>query len=144
MAGELDDAAVGRDVAAEDRQAAVGRERIVERAHDPLAGGLPALSAISPDRGAGDGDRALVQQAGLLEALQHERHAARGVQVGRDIVAERLQVAEQRGARADRVEVVDRQLDADLLRDREQMQHAVGGAATHGDRGDRVLQAGAW
>ena len=52
-----------------------------------------------------------------------------------------LQIAQQRRALADAVEVVDRQLDAGLVRDGEQVQHAVRRSAAGRDRGDRVLEA---
>ena len=44
VAGELDHAALGREVAAQDRQAAGGLDRVVERAHDLLALGLLGLA----------------------------------------------------------------------------------------------------
>ena len=47
-AGDLDHAALGREVAAQDRQAALGLERLDERPHDLLAGGL--LGARPPPR----------------------------------------------------------------------------------------------
>ena len=51
--------------------------------------------------------RVLVQQPGVLEPLEDERHAAGGVEIRRDVLAARLEVAEQRGALADPVEIVD-------------------------------------
>ena len=45
VAGELDDAALGREVAAQDREAAGRLERVVERADDLLARRSPAASA---------------------------------------------------------------------------------------------------
>ena len=42
VAGELHDAALGREVAAQDREAAGRLDRVVERAHDALARRLAA------------------------------------------------------------------------------------------------------
>ena len=50
VAGELHDAAVGREVAAQDREAAGRLERVVERAHDVLAGRLAGLVGVLADR----------------------------------------------------------------------------------------------
>ena len=140
MAGELDDAAVGREVAAQDRQAAGGLDRVVERAHDALALGLVGLAGVLADRAAGDRDRVLVQQAGVEQALGDELVAAGRVEVGGDVPAAGLEVAQHRRALGDAVEVVDVELDAGLAGDGEQVQHAVRRAARRGDRGDRVLQ----
>ena len=85
VAGELDDAAVGREVAAQDREAAVGRERVGERPHDGLALGLLGGVGLLADRLAGDGDRVAVEQPGLVQARGHERHAAGAPEVGRDV-----------------------------------------------------------
>ena len=41
----------------------------------------------------------------------------------------------------DAVEVLDLEVDVRLVRDREQVQHGVGGAAERDDDGDRVLAA---
>ncbi len=55
VAGELDDAALGRDVAAQDGEAAGGLERIGERPHDALAGRLGCLGGVLADGAPGDG-----------------------------------------------------------------------------------------
>src|SRR5579883_3042219 len=50
-----------------------------------------------------------------------------------------LQIAEQRNARANLVEVIDVEIDADFVRNREQVQDGVGRSAAGGDAGDGVL-----
>ena len=83
MAGELDDAALGREVAAQDREAAGRLERVVERADDLLALRSPAASrGVLADRAAGDGLRVLVQEPELQQALGDDGDAA-GVRAGR-------------------------------------------------------------
>ena len=61
------------------------------------------------------------------------------MQVDGDEPAARLDVRDDRRARGDAVELVDRQVDPELVRDREQVQHAVRRAAGRRDRGDRIL-----
>ena len=107
---------------------------------DLLARGLPRLAGVLADRAAGDGDRVLVQQAGLEQPLGDERHAAGRVEVVGDVAAAGLEVAQQRRLLGDAVEVVDVELDAGFTCDGQQVQDAVRRAATRGDRGDRVLQ----
>ena len=69
VAGDLHDAALGREVAAQDREAAVRLERVVERADDLLALGLLGRRGLLADRPAGDGHRVAVQQAGSSSRL---------------------------------------------------------------------------
>ena len=95
-AGELDDGALGREVAAQDREPALGLERIGERAHDLLAVFLDRGGGLLADRPAADRDRVLVQDPGLGEAVEDQRHAAGAVEVGGDEAPAGLQVGEQR------------------------------------------------
>ena len=55
----------------------------------------------------------------------------------------RLEVAQQRRAPADAVDVVDVKLDPDLASHREQVQHRVCRAAARGHRGDGVVERAA-
>ena len=98
------------------------------------------LVRVLADGLAGDGLGVFVQDPGLFQPLQDDRDPAGGVQIRRDVLTARLQVAQQRRALADPVEVVDVQLDPHLLGHGEEMQDAVGRAAAARDRGDRVLE----
>jgi len=89
---------------------------------------------------AGDGERVAVQQAGAEQGLHHDRNAANGVDVGHDVTAERLHVGQVRNRVADAIEVVQAELNVRLVRDREQVQYRVGGAAECHDHSDRVLE----
>ena len=75
-----------------------------------------------------------------MQALGDQRDAAGGVEVDGDVAAAGLEVAQQRRALGDAVEVVDVELDAGLAGDGQQVQHAVGRAAAASRRGDRVLE----
>ena len=81
-----------------------------------LLGGSVGVLA---DRLAGYGRCIRVQQARILEPPQHDRHAAGLVQIGGHILAAGLQVAQQRRALADPVEVVDVQIDPHFVGDRQ-------------------------
>ena len=140
MPGQLHHAAVGSEVAAQDREAAVRLERCVGRANHVLALGLLGGVRDVADRLAGHGRGVAVEQAGLVEPTDHERDAAGAVEVGRHVAAAGLEVAEQWGLPGDAVEVLDVELDARLVGDREQVQDEVGGAARHRPCGDRVLE----
>ena len=82
MAGELDHAAVGREVAAQDREAAGRLDRVVSGRTTSWPSVSAAPSAISPIVRPVTVMRVLVQQAGVLEALEHER-ARRPPRTGR-------------------------------------------------------------
>ena len=133
VARDLHDAAVRREVAAQDGQPSALRQRIRQRADDLLAGRLRRIGGVLGQSPARDRLRVAVQQPGLEQALRHQRHAARLVQVDRDEPAARLEVADERRLRRDGVEIVDRQRDARLARDRQEVEHAVGRAAAAGD-----------
>src|SRR3569833_3095636 len=66
VAGQLDDGALGGEVAVEDREAAGRLQRLAERADDDLTLGLGRLGRVGADRPAVDRDGALVEQPGLL------------------------------------------------------------------------------
>ena len=138
---ELDDAALGGEVAAQDGQAAARLDRIVERADD-AAGQWPRRPRrrCSPMVLAGDRDRVLVEHPGLAQALRDERHAAGLEEVDGDVLAAGLEVAEQRRRLADAVEVVDRQIDAGLAGQASRWRTALVEPPLIATRGDRVLQ----
>ena len=125
----------------QDRKAAGGLQRAIgERLHDALALALDRLRGMLADRAPRHRLRVAVQDAGVEQPLQHQWHAARFIEIGRDVLPARLQVAQQRRALGDAVKLLDRERHADFPRDREQVQHGVGRAAAHGHRGDRVLE----
>ena len=141
MPGDLHHAAVRRERAAQHRDAALRVDRRGERVHD-LAVGLRRVEVgeVLGHRLAGDGEAVAVEQTGVEQLADHHLHAADAVEVGHVVLAVRLHVGDVRDARADAVEVVELELDTGLVRDREQVQHRVGGAAErHRDR-DRVLE----
>ena len=140
MAHELDDAALRSEVAVQDGEAAGGSQR-PGRGHDHL---LPRLLlrglAHLGQRAALDVDDAFVHEPAAGELASDESDAARAVEVGGDETAARLQVGEHRRAGGDRVDVVEGEWEVQLPRDREQVEHAVRGAAGGGEGDDRVLE----
>ena len=92
------------------------------------------------ERAAVDRRRVDVDEALLRQLARDERDAAGAVDVDGVEAAPRLHVGEHRRPRGDPVEVVDRERDPELARDREQVQDAVRRAAGGGDRGGRVLE----
>ena len=140
VAGELDDAAVRGERAAEDRQAAGRLERPFDRDDDLLARRLDGGRGDLGDRPAVDRHLVAVEQA-LLEQLAHdERDAAGVVHLRRREPAARLHVGDDRRPVRDDPELVDVEGDPELVGDRQEMQHAVGRAAGRGDRRDAVLE----
>ncbi len=72
MAGDLDDAALGGEVALQDDEAAGGLERVVDGVDDGLVGRLDGERGFFGEGLAGDGDLAAVEEAGVEEALGEE------------------------------------------------------------------------
>ena len=140
VAGQLDDAAVRREVAAEDGQAAGRLQRLVDRDHHRLLRRLHRLVGDLAQRPAVDVRRPDVHEVAPGQLAGHQRNAARVEHVDGDEAAARLEVGDDRRPPGDRVEVVDRERDVQLARDRQQVQHAVGRAAARGDRRRGVLE----
>src|SRR6185436_3140854 len=75
--GELHHRSFGRDVAAQNRQAAFGLQRIAQRAHDLWASRRLGGTHNLTDRLAGHRDRTLVQESGFGESAEDQRDTAR-------------------------------------------------------------------
>ena len=140
MARQLDDAAARRQVSAQDREPAGRLERLLDRHHHRLAGRLHHLIRDLAQRPAVDRHRTRMDQLPLGQLSGHQRDATGVEDVGRDVLPARLQTGHDRRPGRDRVEVVDRERNAQLARDRQQMQHAIGRAAGRGNRRGRVLE----
>ena len=139
QAGDLDQRAVGREVAFQDDDAAGRVQRVRGRANDFAVGRRRARELVG-ERPARQRERVAVQMAGVEQRLQHRRDAADAVQVEGEEAPAGLQVGDQRRAREHRGDVVEREAHAGLVRDRRQVQAGVGRAAGRGDRGAGVLE----
>ena len=137
VAGHLDDAALGGEVALEDDEAAGGLERVVDGVDDFLVGGLDGVLGFFGEGLAGDGHLAAVDEAGAEETLGEEARAAGVLVVLGGVLAARGEVADERGAVADGVEVVDGEGDVVLAGDGEQVEDGVGAAAGGAGGDDR-------
>ena len=135
--GGLDDRAVRREISPHHRQRAFAIDRIVERPDDVVIVDDRALQGLAE---ALAGHR----EAGEVEHpshVGHQRAQAAGVeeilhQIG---LAGRADVGDQRRRAAQRVEIVERELDAGAPRDGDQMDDRIGRAASrHGDLGGVV------
>ena len=82
-----------------------------------------------------------MQRAALEQLLQHRVDAADLVQVLGEVFSARLHVGERGRALGDAREIVQREFDAGLVRDRGDVQPGIGRAAGRRDRGAGVLQA---
>ena len=91
------------------------------------------------ERAPGDRHAIAVQQAVLEQHLEHLRHAARAVEIDRDVASRGLEIAEHRHLPAHALEVVDRPFDARRVRDGEVVQDGVRRAAGRHDERHRVL-----
>ena len=134
---------VRREVALQDDQPALRPQWFRKRSHHLLARGLGHVLALLAQRPARDRQRIPIDEAAVKQAPRQERDAPGSVQLDRSESATRLQVAQQRCAAADPVDVVDRELDADLSRERQQVQHRVGRTAARCHCRDRVVKGAA-
>ena len=141
LARDLRDGALGREVAVEHGEMAVGLDRVRQRPNDRLPGRIRLhRREVLGDRAARDREAAAVQHAGVEQRLLQRLNAADADQLRHQVAAARPQVGEHGRAIADAREVGERELDARLVRDREQVQHGVRRAAERNDRRDRVLE----
>ncbi len=98
VAGDLDDAALGGEVALEDDEAAGGLERVVDGVDDGLVGRLDGVDGLFGEGLAGDGDLAAVDEACVEEALGEEAGAAGVLVVLGCVLAAGGEVADVQGA----------------------------------------------
>ena len=136
---DLHHAAFGGEIAFEDDEAAGGLDGLVEGVDDHLPRSLLGERSFFGQRAAADGECRAVGVAGIDEALGQQTRTAGGLEVRSHVFARGREVADEGRALADRVEVVDRELDAHLARDGEQVKHGVGRAAAGSDAGDGVF-----
>src|SRR5882762_6106807 len=122
---DLGHASVGGEIAPEDREPALGLERIGQRPDHLLARRLARGPRFLADRPAGDGRRVAVDEPGLEQPLGDDSHAAGVVHLGSRVVTPGPHVGEERCLARDLVELVDGQLDAGFLGDGEQVQDRV-------------------
>ena len=130
-------------VAAQDDQASLRPQRFGEREDNDLPSRLLHGLAFLTKRAAGDRHRVAVDEAAFDQPLRQQGDAPGLMELHRGETTTRLEIAQQRRAPADPVDIVDREVDADLTRQREQMQDRVGGASARGDGRDRVVKGAA-
>src|SRR5439155_20336603 len=107
VTGQLDDAAVRSERAPKDRQPADRFDRTFDGDDDLLAGRLDGSRGDLGDRLAGDGRRVAMEEVPLQELTHDEPHAPRVVHLRRGETTAGSHVRDDRGAVADRVEIVD-------------------------------------
>ncbi|GAD53673.1 hypothetical protein MBEHAL_2433 [Halarchaeum acidiphilum MH1-52-1] len=144
LAGDLEHAAVRREVAGQDLDRALlvegvfnGREEV--RVDLVVVREIERLEFLG-DRVAGDGHRVAVEVAALEEAADDDWDAPDVVEVLHDARATGLEVRDLRRALADLVELLDGELNARLRGEREDVQDAVRGPAERDLHGDGVLE----
>ena len=141
VAGELDDAAVRREIAVEDRIAAARLDRIADRTHYVLRRRCRRGFRVRKKTLAGD-RRDILDQTGHLQCLHHQCGAALFEHFRRGVAAARLQVGDHRGIGARRFEFLQIETHAGFVRDRQQMQRGVGRTRGRRHRACGVAQRG--
>ena len=141
-AGDLRDTSLGREVAPEDGEMPVRVERALPRADDFLIGPRRVRHVVQHLGNLLPGDRqgVAVQHAVRQQDLHDLGDPARAMEIDGDEASRGLQVAQHRDARADRLEVVERERHAGGVRDGEQVEHSVGRAPDRHGHCDRVLE----
>ena len=113
---------------AHDRRVTAGSVAACSQTRRPPSSRRPLPVALEPAL-AGHGQHVGVDQAGVEQLADHERHAARGLELVHVGQAVGIDAGEQRRRRRDLGEVVPVQEDAGRARHRHQMQHVVGRAS---------------
>ena len=140
MTGDLDDSAVGSQVAAQDRQSAGGTARLVGVVDDRLVLDDGRIVDIFGQSLSVYGHCVAVEQASIEQALSDQGHPAVTTEVCHDVAAAWFHVGDVRSVAANAVEIFQRQADFGLPRNGHEVQHGVGGAS-HGDHhGDGVFK----
>ena len=139
MAGQLDNAAIGGQGAAQDRKSADRLEWPLDGHDDLLAGRLANRRGNLRNRATVDRRGVAVQEVALEQLAHDQRDAAGVVHVGGREPAPRRHVGDDRGPVGDLAELVDVERNPELMGDRQEVEDAVGRAARRGDRGNRIV-----
>ena len=124
--GDLDHRAERRQRPGEHVDPALGVDRRVQRMDDDTVGTRRIEGGeVLGHRLAGDGERVAVDQPGLEQVTQHDRHSADPIELAHVELAARLHVGDVRHLGGDAVEVVERQRDLGLVGDGEEVEHGV-------------------
>ncbi len=137
VAGDLDDGAVGCEVAAHDDEAAGGLEGLVPGVDDGLAGSFDGERGLFGEGLAGDGDAVAFEQAFFEETFGEETAAACVLVVLGCVFAAGREVADEGRVLGDAIEVFHGERDVELARDGDEVKDGVGAAAGGCDGGDR-------
>ena len=140
VARHLDHRAFGREIALQDDEAAGLLDRIRHRPDDLFLARLLHLREFLRHRLAADADRVAVEEPRVEQALAQQGSAARAIEVGRDVLAARLEVGDQRRPLADAIEILQRQFHTRFACDGEEVEHGVRGSAARRDARDRVFE----
>src|SRR5215831_210144 len=109
----------------------------------PSGARLPLRMTRPPLFLSGRSSGATTSWPGVDEPLRHDAGSPGVAEVDRGESPTRLQPGPERRAPAHAIEIVDRERDVDLAREREQVEDGVRRAAARRHAGDRVLEGGA-
>src|SRR5436309_5703965 len=124
--GDLDHRTLRRERAAQDDKTTLVAQRPRQRGDNLLAGCLTHRLALLAQRSAGDRQGVTVDEAAFDEAAREQADATGAMQLHSREATARLEVAQQRRAAADAIDLVDVELDPDLAREGKQVEHRVG------------------
>ena len=141
VTGEFDNAAFGRQIAVQDRIAAARLDRVADRTHHILRGRCRRGFRVRKKTLAGD-RRNILDQAGHLQCLHHQRGAALFEHFRRGVAAAGFQVGDHRRVGARRFELFQIETHPGFMRDRQQMQRGVGRSGGCRHRARSVAQCG--
>ena len=141
VAGDFCHCAAWRQVPVEHHQMAVFLDRLRQRANDLLACGIGCyVGKVFSQGPTCDRQTPAVQQARIEQRFHQGLYSADVDQLAHRVLTSRPHVSHHGHALADAGEVVERQRDASLVGDREQMQYRVGGAFEGDHRGDCIFK----
>ena len=140
-AGGLNHGTFGRQGSAQDGDAAVVVQRVVEGAnHFAVDRHDVHVGQVLGQRLAGHREGVAVQQACVQQGLHHHGYATHAVDVVHHVLAKRLEVGDVRHLVVDAVEVIERELDIGLMRDGEQVEDGVGRTTKSHEHSDGIFE----
>jgi hypothetical protein len=142
LAGQLEDAAVRREVAVQDGVATARLQRATDRMHHVLFVGARRGGGFLEQAAAGDRGR-VVQHVDGDQLLRHAAAAAGTKEFHRGIAAGWQQVGNDRRMHRGRLEVFQVPFDVGFARNRQQMQYRVGRTGCRRDHARGVAERGA-
>ena len=141
MPADLCDTTFRRKISLENHETASRLQGLLKRNNHFLSRGLDRALALDANRLPCDGLRRRVQIFPIDQSLRQQSNASCAMHVRSHEASRGLEIGEQRSASADRLEILNVQLNSRFARNRQQVQNRIGRSARRRNGRDRIFES---